>query len=399
MSNRAPSFFDAERLTLPDALDLTAETLASYLPNYRHVAIAYSGGKDSSATLTAVVRLIDAGRIPKPESLTVLYADTRLELPPLQIAAFGVLDALAARGINTEIVLPAMDDRFFVYVLGKGVPPPKHNFRWCTPQIKIEPMLAALAGLRERTGEKLLMVTGVRLGESAVRDQRIALSCSRDGAECGQGWFQRSTDAAVADTLAPLLHWRVCHVWDWLTFDAPQFGFPTRAIAEVYGGDEAQEVNARTGCIGCPLASKDTALEEVLKLPHWAYLAPLRRLRPLYDELRKPKWRLRKDGTDRKQDGTLAANPMRMGPLTFAGRHFGLDWILDLQGDINREAERQDRPRVELINAEELARIEELIAAETWPQGWDGSEAPADLLLPQVVADGVTQNVLLGLRS
>ncbi|ASC69476.1 hypothetical protein XM38_004030 [Halomicronema hongdechloris C2206] len=41
------------------------------------------------------------------------------------------------------------------------------------------------------------------------------MSCTRDGGECGQGWFQQTTSSAVADTLAPLLHWRVCHVWDW----------------------------------------------------------------------------------------------------------------------------------------------------------------------------------------
>jgi DNA sulfur modification protein DndC len=110
------------------------------------------------------------------------------------------------------------------------------------------------------------MLTGVRVGESAQRDSRIALSCGKNGAECGQGWFQETTPAAVADTLAPLLHWRVCHVWDWLTFMAPTHGLPTALVAQVYGGDEAEELNARTGCIGCPLATKDAALDYVLSL-------------------------------------------------------------------------------------------------------------------------------------
>src|SRR5579884_3814840 len=308
MPSRTPSLFESERSTLADNLALTASSLCAYGERYRHWAIAYSGGKDSSATVTAIVALIERGQVPAPESLTVLYADTRLELPPLQAAAFGILESLGQRSIQTQVVMPPLDDRFFVYILGRGVPPPKHNFRWCTPQLKIEPMAAALAEARRQAGQKLLLITGVRVGESAARDARIALACSRDGAECGQGWFQELSSSAVADTLAPLLTWRVCHVWDWLMFDAPQLGFPTPAIAEAYGGDEAQEINARTGCIACPLASRDKALDVLIQQPQWAYLAPLKRLRPLWDELRKPERRLRKPGSERRKDGSLPKN-------------------------------------------------------------------------------------------
>ncbi|TEB41488.1 FAD synthetase, partial [Flavobacterium circumlabens] len=55
----------------------------------------------------------------------------------------------------------------------------------------------------------ILMLTGVRLGESAVRDQRINTSCSKDGAECGQGWYQSGLQNDLCSTLAPILHWRV----------------------------------------------------------------------------------------------------------------------------------------------------------------------------------------------
>lgn len=320
MNTRRVSLFEAERLTMKDSVALTASSILEYAEKYPHWAIAYSGGKDSTATVTVVVSLLESGVLPPPKSLTVLYADTGMELPPLNIAALEVLEALRQRGYRAEVVKPPLDERFFVYMLGRGVPPPKNHFRWCTPQLKIEPMEAALSGLRESVGQKLLMLTGVRMGESAARDQRIALSCSRDGAECGQGWFQQSTPESVADTLAPLLHWRVCHVWDWLVFEAPAMGFPTQMVAEAYGGDEAEEINARTGCVGCNLASRDTALDTILALDHWRYLEPLRRLRPLYAELTKAHNRLRKDGSQRLQDGSIPLNPMRMGPLTMSAR-------------------------------------------------------------------------------
>jgi DNA sulfur modification protein DndC len=393
---RSVSLFESERMTLVDSIAVTADSLRAYGERYKHWTIAYSGGKDSSATVTLIAHLIERGEIPAPESLHVMYADTRMELPSLQIAAMGVLAELEHRGIKTQVVLPPMDDRFFVYVLGRGVPPPKHNFRWCTAQLKIEPMLAALADFRQQVGEKLLMITGVRVGESATRDARIAVSCSRDGAECGQGWFQQATDEAVADTLAPLLHWRVCHVWDWLTFDAPRFGFPTESIAEVYGGDEKEELNARTGCIQCPLASRDTALEYLIGRPEWAYLAPLKRLRPLYEQLRLPKHRLRKDGSERRKDGVLAKNPMRMGPLTLEARRWALDYVLTIQQEINALAAPQGRPLVWLVDSNELVRIEQLIASGVWPQGWDGTEMRAHVAVDQIVAEGVTQALLLG---
>lgn len=388
------SLWEGERLTFERSLALTIESLQAYGPLYRHWAVAYSGGKDSSLVVSLIVYLIASGKIAAPESLTVLYADTRMELPPLQAAAMKLLDELKARGIHTRVVLPALDDRFMVYMFGRGVPPPKNHFRWCTPQLKIKPMEVALADLRMQHGEKFLLFTGVRIGESAARDQRIALSCSKDGAECGQGWFQIVTPEAVADTLAPCLHWRVCHVWDWLTFHAPDAGFSTQTIAEVYGGDEKEEINARTGCVGCNLASRDVALDTLLKQEQWAYLAPLKRLKPLYADLIRPAHRLRKDGTDRRRDGSLAANPMRLGPLTMEARRSGLSEVLGIQQVVNTRANQEGRPPIDLINEREHARILELIEANTWPQKWTGNEVRGDIALPQVMADGVVQPLL-----
>lgn len=274
------------------------------------------------------------------------------------------------------------------------MPAPKNRFRWCTSQIKIEPMEQALLALREQYGEKFLMLTGVREGESAARDQRIALSCSKDGAECGQGWFQISTPASVADTLAPLLHWRVCHVWDWLMgLTRHDHGFSTVMIAESYGGDEAEEINARTGCVGCNLASKDVALDTILKLPQWYYLAPLKRLRPLYQELVKPQYRVRKVG-ELKKNGELSKSPMRMGPYHMEARRYGLSQVLGIQDEVNRAAHNLGRPTIDLINEEEHARILELIAANTWPDRWTGDEMHADVLTAQVITKHLIQPLL-----
>jgi DNA sulfur modification protein DndC len=365
----------AQRLQMTDSIELSIQSLTAYCAEHDHWGIAWSGGKDSSATLTLIIWMLDTGKIPRPKSLTVFYADTRQELPPL-------------------------DKRFMVYILGRGVPPPNNNtMRWCTRQIKIDPMEQALRDRLDQLDGQILMITGVRQGESAIRDQRIEMSCSKDGAECGQGWYQKVLPNAKGlrgrlATLAPLLHWRVCHVWEWLRHWAPQAEFgdwSTAIIADAYGGDEAEEINTRTGCIGCPLASEDKALDTVLLNPQWAYLAPLKGIKPLWRELREPQHRLRKAGIDLLKDGSIAKNPQRMGPLTFEARLMGLDRILGIQDACNVVARTTKRPEIDLINQQEEARIRELIAQETWPNGWSGDEPHADVVMDIVYQNGAVQ--------
>ena len=192
---------------------------------------------------------------------------------------------------------------------------------------------------------------------------------------------------------------RVCHVWDILTFLAPDWGLPTQDIARIYGGDERDEINARTGCVGCNLASRDTALETVLRtMSEWSHLTPLLRLRPLYAELKKPRNRLRKNG-ERNSDGSLAKNQGRMGPLTIEARRWGCEQVLAIQDEINADADRRGRPGYTLINDEELAYIQACWADNIWPAGWDGSEQLASTLSGYVVAEGIDQPLLLTLEE
>lgn len=396
------SFFDGgKRLQMTESIELTIQSLQAYGPDHPHWGIAWSGGKDSSATLTLICWLIDTGKIARPQSLTVFYADTRQELPPLASAAEQIMDELRERGIEVEVVTAPMDKRFMVYILGRGVPPPNNNtLRWCTRQIKIDPMQAAIEARLADFPGNFLMITGVRQGESAIRDQRIEMSCGKDGAECGQGWYQQVLPHAKGlrgriATLAPLLHWRVCHVWEWLKHWAPQeeFGdWSTAAIADAYGGDEAEEINARTGCIGCPLAQEDTALNTVLRMPAWAYLAPLTGIKPLWRELREPRHRIKKAGIERLKDGSIAKNPQRMGPITLESRLMALERLLAIQAECNAAA--QNRPAISLINPAEEARIRELIAAGTWPEGWEGDEPAADTVMETVYQNGAVQPLL-----
>ena len=399
MARQVPGLFDESRITMQDAMAMTIDSLRQHANTHKHWVVSWSGGKDSTATLTLLLHLIRSGEIDEPERLTVMYADTRQELPPLAIAAMQIVDKLRVDGVEVQIVCAPLDKRFLVYILGRGVPPPNNNtLRWCTRQIKLDPMSEAL---RDTIEGGCLTITGIRQGESAIRDRRIVMSCSKDGGECGQGWYQeilpesRGLKGRVS-TLAPLLHWRVCHIWDWLMWYAPldeYGGWPTRMIADAYGGDEAEEVNARTGCIGCPLASKEKALGEILKLPDWQHLAPLSELKPLYRELRLPENRLRKSEPEILKSGERSKSGQRMGPLTLEARRYGLDRVIDIQDRCNRDAPQGKT--LDILNVDEINRIHDLIEAKTYPQGWDGSEPIATTPLPKWNADGSIQQLLL----
>jgi DNA sulfur modification protein DndC len=402
--------FGGYRMPVGDAAEITLASLQSYGRDHDHWAVAWSGGKDSTATLTLLIHFIESGQLPAPKSLSVFYADTRQELPPLQAAAEQIMEGLRRRGnwIRTEVVRAPLDKRFLVYILGRGVPPPNNNtLRWCTRQIKVDPMAAAIEARIAEIEGNVLMITGVRQGESAVRDARIAMSCSKDGGECGQGWYQqvlpnaRGIRGRIA-TLAPLLHWRVCNVWDWLKVFAPSAeygGWPTAMLADAYGGDEAEEVNARTGCIGCPLASKDRALDAVVTMPGWTHMEPLLRVKPVYRALREPQHRLKKTGLAADGSVATAKNKQRMGPLTFEARRWALGELLAIQSEVNAEAGRLGRPGVDFLNEIEVARINELIDAGTWPNGWDGDEPTADTPMDAVFGDGTIQPLLGGVFS
>lgn len=388
----------ASRISMHESIEYTIASLNAYGNMYDDWCIAWSGGKDSSTVVTLVMYLIESGKITAPKSLTIMYADTRMELLPLSNAAQHIMDELREKGIDVRVVMAPLEKRFLPYILGRGVPPPNNNtFRWCTRQIKIDPMKEACEQLFRAKGKKVLMITGVRQGESAIRDGRISMSCSKDGAECGQGWFQTTMPEAICDTLAPILHWRVCHVWEWLKHWAPQAEFgdwSTKAIADAYGGDEAEEVNNRTGCVGCPLAQKDTALDTILKNQKWSYLFPLKGLREVYREMRKSQYRLRQTGEQRLKDGSIPNNPNRMGPLTIESRKVFFDKVMNIQDSINKIAKPLNLPTVDILNDEEVAFIKKCWDEKLYPNGWTGDEPIASDDFDQIFRDGSIQKNL-----
>ncbi len=103
MSIQPTLFEGSKRLVYDEAVNMTLQSMQAYGSAHDHWVFAFSGGKDSTATLTVIIHLIDAGRLEAPKSISVLYADTRMELPPLAIAAERLLDRLRLAAFTARL--------------------------------------------------------------------------------------------------------------------------------------------------------------------------------------------------------------------------------------------------------------------------------------------------------
>ncbi len=90
-------FAQGARMVSEEAIELTLASLRAYWGEHEHVALAWSGGKDSTAALTLIVHLIEAGELPRPKKLYVFYAQTRQELLPIEVSAQLIIEKLLER--------------------------------------------------------------------------------------------------------------------------------------------------------------------------------------------------------------------------------------------------------------------------------------------------------------
>jgi DNA sulfur modification protein DndC len=318
--------------TLEESLEQSIGKLQqAFIAGKTKWVVTYSGGKDS--TLLAVL----AGEIVRrrlwwsPKAVHVVYSDTLQEIPQMHNVAMKFIahiQELNRSGvpITAHVVHPDWSQTFWVLVLGKGYPVPHRRFWWCTERLKVNPVKKVLKELGRE--DDVAILTGVRFGESDRRDgkmKRAASYCVGQG-ECGQSLEYHGA-------LAPIAHWKTCHVWDFLALCAPAWGWPTMDVVNLYG-----DAPVRFGCWTCTLVERDRALETVMAKDGNGYLRELARFRQrLVDISNDPSMRvLRPDG--------------RPGKLKTGVRRMLLSELLELQAKIG----------IQLICPEEVQAIQEL---------------------------------------
>lgn len=289
--------------------------------------LMYSGGKDSTAVL--VLALEWSKKESFPEEIHVIYGDTGVEIPTLHRHAESFLKELdVADNVYIHWLRPEPAESFWTLVIGKGYPPPHQRFRWCTDKLKIKPARKIIKQLSLRG--PVAVFTGVRFGESDLRDRRMSQVCGRGG-ECGHGvWMEEASKLGVT-YLAPIAFWRECQVWDYLNFIAPSLGYPTHRLADVYGNRDT-----RFGCWICTVVRQDRTMQHIVNTPEGSMWRPLMEFRNWLAS-----FALNPTNRVKRPNG---AN----GRLTLAARKEILKRVKDLEKAIG----------INILSSEELRQIE-----------------------------------------
>jgi 3'-phosphoadenosine 5'-phosphosulfate sulfotransferase (PAPS reductase)/FAD synthetase len=328
---------------------------------------SYSGGKDSTALVTWVEWLRRSGQIQKARPQLV-RCDTDVEDTSLSGIAEDLSDILRKSGWECAVVQPRLKEKLYNRILGIGntpVHPGGRTMRWCTRATKIDPMDRWRA--EHSSG---LVLTGLRYGESTMRDGKLKKIGCAAGGECG-------IPEASAATYSPIINWRTCFVIDWLNGHVPReiadimhdvFAVTNRLV-DIYdvsfGQDgfedwaEPEISVARFGCIGCPAISADRmAPRSTVKRN--GHDSPLNEIYDVWFEARRRDNRLVKPGRDGR------------GPIRMSVRKVLFDRIMDIQR----------RAGVVLITPEDEAFIRQCWADKVYPRGWsyedEVNEPPCD---------------------
>ena len=355
-------------------INLQEKVREIYLQDNRPWVIGFSGGKDSTATLQLVwSALLELPSNKLKKKIYVITSDTLVETPLIIEYLNTTLEHIQSSAIEQKLpiemhkVSPALDETFWVNMIGRGYPAPSTQFRWCTERIKINPTTRFIQDCVTKAGE-VVIVLGSRRAESSARAQVIEKS-QRDRSV---GQLTRHNTLPEAWVYTPIEHWTEKDVWDYLMLHPSPWGNRNEDLVALYknasgecplvvGTNTKPCGNSRFGCWTCTLVERDKSMEALFDSGH-DWLEPLLDLRDWLYETRDPakkhKYRSHRRRTGRIQYFTSdGKQKIIWGPYTMDVRKDILRRLLEAQKKIREDGPFSD---IELITERELHRIRQM---------------------------------------
>lgn len=382
---------------LPDLPHLLTEIQSLYLHDAVPWVIGYSGGKDSTAILQlvwwALARLEPAQRV-KP--IHVITTDTLVESPVVsawvRASHARMVEAAARQGMPVvpHILTPEVDQTFWVNLIGRGYPAPRHKFRWCTERMKINPSNRFIREVVRKSGEAIL-VLGTRKAESSRR------SAAMTRHEVGRVRDRLSPNSKLPNSLiyTPIEDWSNDEVWLYLMQVQNPWGTSNRDLMTLYAGASADNEcplvvdtstpscgNSRFGCWVCTMVERDRSMEAMIQNDEQKeWMQPLLELRNELDDIERERsegWR-----ELRRMNGSVQlfnGEPIR-GPYTRERREHWLRRLLQTQTLLRQEGPPEVRD-IELVRLDELREIRRI---------WRTDKHEFDDTLPQIYEEATGQ--------
>ena len=367
--------------TVPELVEyiqaLTTEIQELYCLDEIPWVVGYSGGKDSTAILQLVWNAI--AQLP-PEKRTklihVITTDTGVENP--YVSAWVRIShkhiELAAKEqkmpMKPHVLEPEIADTYWVGLIGKGYPAPRHKFRWCTGRLKINPSNRFIRDVVRSSGEAIV-VLGIRKAESSRRAATMKKLEEKRVRE------RLSPNASLPNSLvySPIEDWRTDEVWLYLMQWENPWGHSNKDLFSMYR--ESTEDNecplvvdtstpscgsSRFGCWVCTLVERDKSLNAMIQNnDEKEWLQPIvdfrRELDIVNDREKRDFRRLRGEVQlfERNIEGETSVEPIP-GPYTKYWREYWLRKFLTAQKEMRENAPESMRD-ITLISQAELSEI------------------------------------------
>lgn len=253
--------------------------------------LGFSGGKDSTTTLSLLINAINEGANIK--MLYVVYADTLLEQPVLHRETISALESLKATTNVIPVVLrPTENEDYVTMVLEKGYPVPSWYFRWCIDRLKIRPVKRFMNSLGSA-----VKVLGVRSDESKSRQRTTLVNGRRPAVIDGKN-----------PTVRPIITWNEADVVQYLKEHRRWDGGSFDYLIDLYGYQINDACTPNTFC----LAKESTTAYTSVRFGCWLCTVVQRNKMPVSPLLESAREKLRQISDDMANREFVNGKPRKL---------------------------------------------------------------------------------------